>query len=136
MQPPSPPAEPRNPEAPKVRFKSPKNAIFYPPAIPHLGGRFGYFIFFLLRGGKGGVQGDREGGRSQFFIENPMRGGFSQEGVEGGEGARRVSAGNLGELGGGGRGPNIFGAEMPAKPYCNIPFELLGLHHTIFSGIN
>ena len=71
-----------------------------------LGGRFGYFLFFRLGGGEGesGATG-REGGR--FCIENPRRGGFSQEGVGGGEGAGRVSAGNLGELGGGG-GLNIF----------------------------
>ena len=31
-------------------------------AFAFLGGRFGYFIFFLLGGGEGGVLGDRAGG--------------------------------------------------------------------------
>ena len=41
-----------------------------------LGGRFGYFLFFLLGEGEGGVRGARRGGGGdRFFIENPTRGG-------------------------------------------------------------
>ena len=40
-----------------------------------LGGRFGYFLLFLLGGGEGGVQGDREGWGVGFLIENLRTGG-------------------------------------------------------------
>ena len=62
-----------------------------------------FFIFFLLRGGKGGVRGDREGGGGRFFIENPRRGGSPTRGVGGG---REDVCREFGELGGGGL--NIF----------------------------
>ena len=40
-----------------------------------LGGRFGYFLFSLARGGEeGGAQGAREGAGGRLFIENPRRG--------------------------------------------------------------
>ena len=53
------------------------------------------FYFFLLGGGEEEVRGDREGG--WLFIENPRRGGRSpRRGGGRGEGAVRVSAGNLG----------------------------------------
>ena len=74
-----------------------------------------FFIFFCSGEGKGGVRGDREGGGSVFLLKIPGGGGgVSKEGLGGGEGAGRVSAGNLGELG---VGLNFFffGAEMPAK---------------------
>ena len=46
-----------------------------------LGGRFGYFLFFLLGEGEGGAQAPGGGGGS-VFIENPTRegGGFSRTG--------------------------------------------------------
>ena len=34
-----------------------------------------FLIFVRLRGGEGGVRGDREGGGSAFLIENPRGGG-------------------------------------------------------------
>ena len=68
-----------------------------------LGGRFGYFLFFLLGGGEGGVQGDREWGGVGFLLKVPGGGGgFSQEGAS--RGAGRVSAGIFLGLG----GQNIF----------------------------
>ena len=73
-----------------------------------------FFIFFCSGEGKGesGATG-REEGRF-FLLKISGGGGVSQEGVEGREVSGRESAGNLGELGGGGL--NIFfGAEMPAK---------------------
>ena len=59
------------------------------------------FNFFCSGEGKGesGATG-REGGRF-FFLKIPGGGGVIQEGVGVGEGTGRVSAGNLGELGGG-----------------------------------
>ena len=54
-------------------------------------------FFFLLGGGEGGVQGDREGGGGvRFFIENPRRGGWGESPKGGGGRGPRVSAGNLG----------------------------------------
>ena len=44
----------------------------------HLGGRFRYFLFFLLVGGEGEVQGDGRGGRGLLKI--PRGGGVSHEG--------------------------------------------------------
>ena len=78
-----------------------------------LGGRFGYFLFFLLGGG--GVRGARGAGGCRSFIENPRRGeGLPGEGG-GGRRAGRVSAGNSG--GGGAkylfRGRNSHQEEYP-----------------------
>ena len=63
-------------------------------SLPELGGRFGYIFFFgfLIGGREGAVRGARKGG-GRFFIEIPG-GGALPGGV--GEGAGRVSAGNLG----------------------------------------
>ena len=59
------------------------------------------FDFFSPPGRGRGSPG-REGGEGVgFLLKLPGGGGFSQEGVGGGEGAGRVSAGNLGEFGGG-----------------------------------
>ena len=60
------------------------------------------FYFFLLGEGEGGVRRDREGGGVGFLLKIPGGGGLPR----GGEGAGRESAGNSGELGGGGL--NIF----------------------------
>ena len=65
------------------------------------------FIFFCSGKGKGESGAAGRGG--SVCIENPRRGG----GVQGGAG--RVSAGNLGELGGGGAKFFFFGAEMSTK---------------------
>ena len=54
------------------------------------------FDFSLLGGGKGGIRGARKRGGAGFLIENPRRGGGSQERGGGGRGAGRISAGNLG----------------------------------------
>ena len=67
-----------------------------------LGGRFGYFLFFLLGGGEGRVRGAGKGG-GRFFIEYPRRGGVSWAG---GAGGSRGQEGVCGEFGGGGL--NIF----------------------------
>ena len=70
-----------------------------------LGGRFGYFLSFSAPG-RGRGSPERRGGRGVGFLSK----------IPGGEGTGRVSAGNLGELG----GLNIFfGAEMPAKNWKN-----------------
>ena len=84
-------------------------SVFYEPKI--LRGRFGYFLFFLLGGGEGGVRGARKWGES-VFIENPRRRG----GVpgEGGGGVTRKRDGVCRELGGGGA-KYFFEAETPTK---------------------
>ena len=57
---------------------------------PSLGGRFGYFLFFSLREGEGGVRGAGEGGGGDgVFIENPRGGGGLQDGK--GRGRRVIS---------------------------------------------
>ena len=52
-------------------------------------------IFFFLIGGREGAARGARKGQVSVFIENPRRGGVSQE-VVGGRGAGRVSAGNGG----------------------------------------
>ena len=96
-----------------------------------LGGRFGNFLFFLLGGGEGGVQGDREGaGGFRFSLKFPGgRGGLPGGGWGGGrEGMWREFA---------------SGAEMPAKPKSNpksnfltekFTFESLSGAKSHFSG--
>ena len=76
-----------------------------------LGGRFGYFLFFLLRGRKGGVRGPGTGGEGSVFIEKSQEGGESQRGRMGVRGAGRVW-----EFSGGG-GLNIFffGPKCPPR---------------------
>ena len=56
---------------------------------PKLGGRFGYFLLFLLGGGEGGVRGARRGGVS---LKIPEGGASARRGRRG----QRVSAGNCG----------------------------------------
>ena len=65
-----------------------------------LGGRFGYFLFFLLGGAERGVRGAGRGAVSRFFIQNPREGGCLPGEGAGGRGAGMVSAGN--SAGGGG----------------------------------
>ena len=48
-----------------------------------LGGRFGYFLFFLLGGGEGGSEAPGRGGGRLFLLKIPRGGGVSQEGGEG-----------------------------------------------------
>ena len=57
-----------------------------------------FLNFFLLGGGKGGVRGDREGGRCRHFIENPRRGVGRREGG-GGRGRGGVRGGREGVWG-------------------------------------
>ena len=65
-----------------------------------LGGRFGCFYFFHVRGGGRGSPRRREGG-GRSFIENPTRGGVSRTGREGLRGREGV-CGELVFFGGGG----------------------------------
>ena len=76
-----------------------------------LGGRFGYFLFFLLGGGEGAVRGARNS------IENPRRGG-SLAREWGGDGP----GGCLWVVLGGGELSIFFGAEMPTKIF-RAPFN-------------
>ena len=91
-----------------------------------LGGRFGYFLFFLLGEEEGGVRGRWEGG-CRFFIENPRRrGGFSRRGR--GRGAGSVLAcGELGIFGGGlnifFRGRNVHQAFLYCRKPKKAPFS-------------
>ena len=53
-----------------------------------LGGRFGYFLFFLLGGEEGGVRGARRGGGVSFGLKIPGGGGggsFRRGGVPRGQ---------------------------------------------------
>ena len=72
------------------------------PATPQLGGRFDFFLFFFCSGeGKGESGATGRGGGVRFLLKMPGEGGMVSQEEGGGEGAGRVSAGNLG--GGGGR---------------------------------
>ena len=74
------------------------------PRKPKLGGRFGYFFYFLLGEREGGVRGRREGGGgSIFFFEIPEGEGFSRRG----EGPRGLGEGVYGRIGGRGRATHI-----------------------------
>ena len=70
---------------------------------PILGRRFGYFYFFLLGEGEGGVRGARRGGGCRLLIEDRRRGVSRRGGAEGPGGRLR----RIGELRRGG-GLNIF----------------------------
>ena len=78
-----------------------------------LGGRFGYFLFFLLGEGgrrsprcRGGGTGDR------FFIENPKEGGVSSTGGAEGPGG---CLWQIGEFGGGGAKYFFSGPKCPPR---------------------
>ena len=85
---------------------------------PFLGGRFGYFLFFLHGEGEGGVRGVGRGG-VRFLLKIPGGGeGFLQDGkgLRGWEGV----CGELGNLGGGWPKcpPSFFhAAEVPKGPF-------------------
>ena len=80
-----------------------------------LGGRFGYFLFFLLRGGEGGVRGDREGGGVGFLLKIPG-GGVSQRGWEGARGPGGCLQGIWRNWGGGGGAKYFFsGPKCPPR---------------------
>ena len=51
-----------------------------------LGGRFGYFLFFLLGGGERGPKLQKGCERRRFFIENPRMGVLPVERRRGAEG--------------------------------------------------
>ena len=50
------------------------------PTYLRLGGRFGYFLFFLLGGGEGGSEAPARGQGSVLSIENTRRGGSPRRG--------------------------------------------------------
>ena len=75
----------------------------------NLGGRFGYFSFFLLRGGEGARSVSKGVGGVGFLLKMPGGGVLAGERRRGGRGVGRVSAGNWGG------GYFFFGAEMPTK---------------------
>ena len=76
-----------------------------------LGGRFGYFLFFLLGGGEEGVRGARRGGGVGLLLKIPG-GGPRRE-----RGGGRVCAGNSGE----GLGwPKYFFSEPKFPPRLTI----------------
>ena len=82
-----------------------------------LGGRFGYFHFFLLGGGE--RDPEEPGGGGRFFLKIPRRGGlpggWGRGGPKGWEGV-------CGEFGGGEGAKYFFGAEIPTK---KISLEML-----------
>ena len=93
------------------------------PSPGLLGGRFGYFFFFSVPG-RGRGSPERQGGRGVgFLLKAPGGGEVSQEGVGGGEAAGRVSAGNLGEWGGGGK--NIFFRGRSARQDLVAPYRAI-----------
>ena len=92
-----------------------------------LGGRFGYFLFSLLGGGEGGVQGDREG-VGRFLVENP-RGGGCLPGRGEWQGGRE---GVCREFGGGGV-LNIFLSGRNAHQALQITSSLSYLLHGILA---
>ena len=67
--------------------------------IKKVGGRFGYFLFFLCSGEGKGESEAPGGGGGRFFIENPRRGGGPPGRGGGGGGGRE---GVCVEFGGGG----------------------------------
>ena len=73
-----------------------------------LGGRFGYFLFFLLGGGEGGLRRQKGVG---FSLKIPGGGGLPGERRRGGRRAGRVSARNWG--GGGGAKYFFSGLKCP-----------------------
>ena len=87
-----------------------ENHPFVNPRKDYLGGRFGYFLFFLLREGKIG-----SGGGFVFLLKSQQEGGGAG-GAEGPGGCLR----RIGEFGGGGvniffRGRNVHQATVAAK---------------------
>ena len=89
----------------------------------YLGGRFGYFLFFLLGGGKGESEAPG-GGWERFLMENPRRG----VSWVGGGGGPRGRESVCGEFCGGGGLSIFFGAEIPTK--IHKPFEEADNPHT------
>ena len=79
--------------------------------IFYLGGRFGYFLFFLLGGEEGGVRGAGRGQVGFFTHKSQDRGGVSQKGggVEGPGGCLRGKG-----------GPNIFFGDKTPPSYISI----------------
>ena len=96
-----------------------------PPTLafgfPCLGGRFGYFLFFLLGGAEKGSPRRREGG-VRFYIKSPRRGGLPGGWGRGGEGLGGCLRG-IWEGGGGGAKFFFFGAEIPAKLFCFLAHQ-------------
>ena len=93
-----------------------------------LGGRFGYFLFFSVRGGGRGVRGARGGWEGiGCLLKIPEGGGGGVS--PGGGGAGRVSAANWGILRGGGakyffsgpkRPPSLCGYAIQRCCFCGL----------------
>ena len=85
-----------------------------------LGGRFGYFLFFLLGEGEGGVRGARRGvGGIGSLLKIPGGGGVFQE-QEGPGGCLR----RIGDFWGGGANIFFFGAETFIKVWVTAQRRL------------
>ena len=72
-------------------------------------------IFYFFCSGEGKGESGATWGGVGFLLKIPRGGGVSQEGVGGGEGAGRVSAGDLGNLGGGGAKYFFSGPKCPPR---------------------
>ena len=93
--------------------------LFYPQRLflfSKLGGRFGYFLFFLVGAGEGGVRGAGRR-RVTIFLKIPGGGGVSRAGRGGGG----EGPGVCGEFFGGG-GLNIF-LSGPKFPSSKVIFQ-------------
>ena len=90
-------------------------------AIPILGGRFGYFLFFLLGRGKGEFEAPGGGGGGvRFLLKIPGGGGGGVQEGEGPGGCLR----RIGDIfWGGGRGAKYFfvGPKCPPSIFCAPP---------------
>ena len=71
-----------------------------------LGGRFGYFLFFLLWEGEGGVRGAGRQGGSVFLLKIPGGGGSPEDGR--GPRGREGVCSELGNFRGGGGAKYFF----------------------------
>ena len=97
-------------KGPKSTRKPCPSFVFFWNSLFFLGGRFGYFVFFLLGGGiagKGEFEAPGRRGGGHFFFRVPG------EGVGGGRVAGRVSAGNF--WGGGGAKYFLSGPKFPPR---------------------
>ena len=96
-----------------------------------LGGRFGYFLFFLLGEGEGGVSSRRQEGGGSIFIGNPRKGGGGfleeeEEEEEEGPRGREAVCGELGSLGGGGGAKDFFSGPKCPPRLALFPRKIAG----------
>ena len=95
-----------------------------------MGGRFGYFLFFLLGTGERGVRGAARGWGTIFLLKIPGGGGVSRAGWGGASGREGVCA----EFGGGGGAKYFFfGAEIPTKNF-GVQETVLLVNHAFARG--